>query len=60
MSIVILKKLQGSGLNIINTLCSKAICLKQIQNSQDMGKMKKVLGVQPQDLQLVQYWIANL
>ncbi|XP_059621212.1 folliculin [Phlebotomus argentipes] len=38
---------------------NKINCLKKIQNSQDVSRIKKILNVQPQDALLVNYWSNN-
>lgn len=41
-------------------LCSNVLCLQNISSTQDLSKMKKILGVQPQDQALITYWSTAL
>lgn len=41
-------------------LFSKVLCLRTISSNQDALKVKKVLGVQPHDHQLITYWNSSL
>lgn len=47
---------------LINILlfCSNVMCLQKISSTQDLIKMKKILGVQPQDQALIAYWSIAL
>lgn len=40
--------------------CSKVICLNHAKSGSVQGKLKKVLGVQPQDQPLINYWSTHL
>lgn len=39
---------------------SKVSCLVKITSNQELMKMKKILGIQPQDQALVNYWSLGL
>lgn len=40
--------------------CSKIICLNRAKTSNGQAKLRKVLGVQPQDQPLINYWSGHL
>lgn len=39
---------------------SKVICLNHAKSTNGQNKLKRVLGVQPQDQALINYWSAHL
>ena len=36
------------------------MCIKKIKSNQEQAKIKKILGIQPQDQLLVNYWTKVL
>lgn len=39
---------------------SKITCIKKITSNTELTKIKKILGIQPQDQQMINYWIPSL
>jgi folliculin len=39
---------------------SKIQCIQKLTSNQDINKLKKILGIQVQDDEMVDYWINNL
>lgn len=36
------------------------VCLRKMSSNQDVAKIKKIMGIQPQDSPLITYWYSHL
>ncbi|XP_052896199.1 uncharacterized protein LOC128303316 isoform X3 [Anopheles moucheti] len=39
---------------------NKVVCIRKVSSNQDVAKIKKIMGVQPQDQVLINYWYNHL
>ncbi|XP_053665489.1 folliculin [Anopheles marshallii] len=39
---------------------NKVVCIRKVSSNQDVAKIKKIMGIQPQDQVLINYWYNHL